>query len=236
MKSERWKKRWPGLIARFSKIRRARSLSLARPPGIKALLGLWQAVSPSGVSVLPLSLRKMRNTGDATGSGRSVAGVDIGAAVRGAVEAGIAKKGGGHSMAAGLTVEQSRMAELTAYLRNTLSSPFRAASAAPTLPVDGALGPRAATLEFAEILEKAGPFRTRQSRASILRALGAGLSVQGNHGRASSLRPTGCGWRPDQRSRFSRGQFSLGISVGKWPRSCLPCRRTHRARPMGWKK
>ncbi len=98
------------------------------------------------------------DTGDATGSGRSVAGVDIGAAVRGAVEAGIAKKGGGHSMAAGITIEQSRMPELTAYLRNALSSPFREASAAPTLAVDGAIGPRAATLEFAEILEKAGPF------------------------------------------------------------------------------
>jgi single-stranded-DNA-specific exonuclease len=97
-------------------------------------------------------------TGDATGSGRSVAGVDIGAAVRGAVEAGIAKKGGGHAMAAGITVEQRRMAELTTYLRQALATPFREASAAPTLAVDGALHPRAATLEFAELLEKAGPF------------------------------------------------------------------------------
>ncbi len=96
--------------------------------------------------------------GEATGSARSVAGVDIGAAVRGAVEAGLAKKGGGHAMAAGVTVAQERLPELAAYLREALGSSYRAASAAPTLAVDGAMTPRAATLEFAEQLESAGPF------------------------------------------------------------------------------
>jgi single-stranded-DNA-specific exonuclease len=97
-------------------------------------------------------------SGEATGSARSIAGVDIGAAVRGAVEAGLAKKGGGHTMAAGVTVLQSGMREFTAYMRETLSTSYRAASAAATLAVDGALTPRSATLEFAEQLEHAGPF------------------------------------------------------------------------------
>ncbi len=96
--------------------------------------------------------------GEATGSARSVAGVDIGAAVRGAVEAGLAKKGGGHSMAAGVTVSQDRMPDLTAYLREALGSSYRAAAAAPALSIDGAITPRAATLEFAAQLESAGPF------------------------------------------------------------------------------
>jgi single-stranded-DNA-specific exonuclease len=96
--------------------------------------------------------------GEATGSARSVSGVDIGAAVRDAVEAGVAKKGGGHAMAAGVTVEHHRLHELAAYLREALGPSYRAAAAAPVLPVDGALTPRAATLEFSVQLESAGPY------------------------------------------------------------------------------
>jgi single-stranded-DNA-specific exonuclease len=98
------------------------------------------------------------SAGEATGSARSVAGVDIGAAVRGAVEAGIAKKGGGHTMAAGVTVARARLPELTAYLQEALGPAFRAAAATASLPVDGALTPRAATAEFAGQLDHAGPF------------------------------------------------------------------------------
>jgi single-stranded-DNA-specific exonuclease len=96
--------------------------------------------------------------GEATGSARSVAGVDIGAAVRGAVEAGFAKKGGGHAMAAGVTVAQHQLHELAAYLRQALEPSYRAAAAAPVLQVDGALTPRAATLDFVLKLESAGPY------------------------------------------------------------------------------
>ncbi|MGO9543810.1 MAG: single-stranded-DNA-specific exonuclease RecJ [Rhodomicrobium sp.] len=98
------------------------------------------------------------SAGEATGSARSISGVDIGAAVRGAVEAGVAKKGGGHAMAAGVTVAKERLPELAAYLREVLGPAFRAASSTATLAVDGALTPRAATLEFASQLEHAGPF------------------------------------------------------------------------------
>jgi single-stranded-DNA-specific exonuclease len=98
------------------------------------------------------------HAGEATGSARSVTGVDIGAAVRGAVEAGVAKKGGGHAMAAGVTVQQNRLHELAAYLRQALEPSYRVAAAAPVLAVDGALTPRAATLDFALQLESAGPY------------------------------------------------------------------------------
>jgi single-stranded-DNA-specific exonuclease len=98
------------------------------------------------------------STGDATGSARSIAGVDIGAAVRGAVESGLAKKGGGHTAAAGVTVRQAGMAEFAAYMREAVGPSYRAAAASATLAVDGALTPRSATLEFAEQLEHAGPF------------------------------------------------------------------------------
>ncbi|HZV20591.1 MAG TPA: single-stranded-DNA-specific exonuclease RecJ, partial [Hyphomicrobiales bacterium] len=99
-----------------------------------------------------------QGSGEATGSARSVAGVDIGAAVRNAVAAGIAIKGGGHVMAAGITVAQKRLPELAAFLREALGPSYRAAVLAPVLAVDGALTPRAATPEFAAQLERAGPF------------------------------------------------------------------------------
>ncbi|WKW49410.1 single-stranded-DNA-specific exonuclease RecJ [Rhodomicrobium lacus] len=96
--------------------------------------------------------------GESTGSARSVSGVDIGAAVRGAVEAGVAKKGGGHTMAAGITVDTARLHELAAFLRAALDPAYRVASAAPELPIDGVLRPRAATLDFCAQLEAAGPY------------------------------------------------------------------------------
>ena len=55
-------------------------------------------------------------TGEGTGSLRSIAGVDIGAAVRAAVAAGHLAKGGGHAMAAGLTVARGQLDALQAFL------------------------------------------------------------------------------------------------------------------------
>jgi single-stranded-DNA-specific exonuclease len=97
-------------------------------------------------------------SGEATGSARSIAGVDIGAAVRAAVEAGIAKKGGGHAMAAGVTVTRAMLPEFQAHMHQALGPSFASASSTATLPLDGALTPRAATLELADQLERAGPF------------------------------------------------------------------------------
>lgn len=96
--------------------------------------------------------------GTGSGSGRSVAGIDLGHAVRGAVARGILAKGGGHAMAAGLTVEQSRLGDLRAYLEQTLGQAVRDVDAAHNLAVDAALTARGATVDLIEMAEKAGPF------------------------------------------------------------------------------
>jgi single-stranded-DNA-specific exonuclease len=57
----------------------------------------------------------------ASGSGRSIAGVDLGGVVRAALEAGVILKGGGHAMAAGLTVELAKLADLRAFLATGLA-------------------------------------------------------------------------------------------------------------------
>ncbi len=92
------------------------------------------------------------------GSGRSIVGVDLGHAVRTAVERGILVKGGGHAMAAGLTIERSRLGELRAFLEDFLGAKVRAAGEGGRLLIDAALGARGASVELIEMVERAGPF------------------------------------------------------------------------------
>ncbi len=96
--------------------------------------------------------------GVGTGSGRSVVGVDLGLAVRTAVEQGILAKGGGHAMAAGLTVAQARLGDFRAFLEQTLTEKVRAATGSHALPIDAALTARGANLALIAAVEKAGPF------------------------------------------------------------------------------
>jgi single-stranded-DNA-specific exonuclease len=95
--------------------------------------------------------------GVGTGSGRSIVGVDLGHAIRTAVAEGILRKGGGHAMAAGLTVEMARLAELRAFLETTLRDPVRAYDDGG-VAIDAAITARGASVELIEMLEKAGPY------------------------------------------------------------------------------
>lgn len=95
--------------------------------------------------------------GVGSGSGRSITGVDLGHAIRGAVERGILIKGGGHAMAAGLTIEMPRLGELRAFLEARLRDPVLAFDG-HHLDIDAALSARGATVDLIEQIEKAGPF------------------------------------------------------------------------------
>ena len=96
--------------------------------------------------------------GEGTGSLRSVAGLDIGASVREAVAAKILSKGGGHAMAAGLTVARTNFEELAAFFEARLASGARAARSAAALLVDGALTPSSVTDDLMALIDKAAPF------------------------------------------------------------------------------
>jgi single-stranded-DNA-specific exonuclease len=93
-----------------------------------------------------------------TGSLRSIDGVDIGAAVRAAVAEGHLAKGGGHTMAAGLSVVRERLPDLEAFLGARLATTARAARATRVLKIDGALTPVSVTDELMALIERAGPF------------------------------------------------------------------------------
>jgi single-stranded-DNA-specific exonuclease len=98
------------------------------------------------------------HTGLGTGSGRSIHGVDLGAAVRSAVEEGILVKGGGHAMAAGLTVESGRLGDLRAFLEDRLGASVAERRRDRSLKIDGALMAPGASVELIEALEQAGPY------------------------------------------------------------------------------
>jgi single-stranded-DNA-specific exonuclease len=98
-------------------------------------------------------------TGDTgAGSGRSIPGVDLGRAVRQAVGQGLLVKGGGHAMAAGVTLRKDALSEFRAYLEETLGSAVEAARRDDALLVDGALTARGANAEIHATIARAGPF------------------------------------------------------------------------------
>ena len=92
------------------------------------------------------------------GSGRSVRGVDLGAAVIAARQAGLLVNGGGHAMAAGLTVTREALPGLTRFLDERIAPALGAAPTVGELGIDAALSPRAASLELVDIIERVGPF------------------------------------------------------------------------------
>lgn len=92
------------------------------------------------------------------GSGRSIAGVDLGAAIIAAREAGLLVAGGGHAMAAGLTVAPDRIDALGDWLDQRLGATVSAAMARQSLLLDLALAPGGLVPDLVTTLDSAGPF------------------------------------------------------------------------------
>jgi single-stranded-DNA-specific exonuclease len=96
--------------------------------------------------------------GTGKGSGRSVAGVDLGAAILAAKDHGLLVAGGGHAMAAGLTVAAGRIEALRAFLEERLAEDVARAAAGRALQLDASLAPRGLTPELVEAMDAAGPY------------------------------------------------------------------------------
>src|ERR1700742_1519239 len=96
--------------------------------------------------------------GIGTGSGRSISGVDLGKAVRAAVREKLLMKGGGHAMAAGVTLRKERLAEFRAFMEDALARDVANSRHENELLIDGAVSARGVTTELAATLNCAGPF------------------------------------------------------------------------------
>ncbi|MCJ2017925.1 single-stranded-DNA-specific exonuclease RecJ [Methylobacterium sp. E-065] len=142
--------------------------AVTRDPARAVLVAASAAWHPGVVGLIASRLKErfnrpafafaLRPDGSATGSGRSIPGADLGLAVRACVEAGIAPKGGGHAMAAGVTVRADDIPRFEAHLATLLGSSVALARAADALLIDGSLSAGGATAETVRLLQKAGPF------------------------------------------------------------------------------
>jgi single-stranded-DNA-specific exonuclease len=114
----------------------------------------------------------------ASGSGRSVAGVDLGRAVRAAADAGVIVKGGGHAMAAGLTVERARFDDLQAFLAEALklAGPGTGELATRSRRLAQRVGRHARP---AGLIERAGPYGSgNPNRYSRCRPIASSMPIR----------------------------------------------------------
>lgn len=150
---------------------RVRDAALAQAEG-RGLDGplVWAAGEgwhPGVVGIVAARLKEATNRpavvigiegGIGKGSARSVSGVDLGAAVQRVAAEGLFLKGGGHKMAAGLTVEEGKIEAAMARLGDLLARQGAGVAGPRDLRLDGLLMPGAATTTLIEDIEKAGPF------------------------------------------------------------------------------
>lgn len=148
---------------------RAAALTQAEERGLDAPL-VWAAGEgwhPGVVGIVAARLKELTNRpavvigldgAEGKGSGRSVAGVDLGASIQKLAAEGLLIKGGGHRMAAGLTVARDRIEEAMARLSDLLARQGAGEGGAADLRLDGMLMAGAAQIDLVEALERAGPF------------------------------------------------------------------------------
>lgn len=105
--------------------------------------------------------------GVGSGSGRSISGLDLGRLVRGAMERGLLVKGGGHAMAAGITIERAKLGALRAYLEDESAHIVARLRENQSLSIDGALAASGATVSLYEALQKAGPYGSAHPQPTL---------------------------------------------------------------------
>ena len=148
---------------------RASALAQAETRGVEGPL-VWAAGEGWHAGVIGIAAARLKEAtnrpaivialdGDeGKGSGRSVAGVDLGAAIQRLAQEGLLLKGGGHRMAAGLSVARDRIDAAMTRLAELLARQGAAMPARDTLRLDGTLMPAAVTPDLIAQLEAAGPF------------------------------------------------------------------------------
>lgn len=102
--------------------------------------------------------------GKGAGSGRSIPGFDVGKLVRQAVDDGLLEKGGGHAMAAGLTIRKEKLGELRTYFEEYAAKNSGEVDETRSLKIDGALAASGMTSDLADLVERAGPYGSGHSQ------------------------------------------------------------------------
>ncbi|WP_454886230.1 single-stranded-DNA-specific exonuclease RecJ [Sphingomonas oryzagri] len=92
------------------------------------------------------------------GSGRSISGVDLGAAVLAAKDSGLLVAGGGHAMACGITIDADKLDAFADFLDDRLAKDVAVASDSRALLLDAVVGPGGVTPALVEAMEAGGPY------------------------------------------------------------------------------
>jgi len=96
--------------------------------------------------------------GTGKGSGRSISGVDLGAAVLAAKECGLLVAGGGHAMAAGLTLAPGGLEPFRDFINERLASDVEKSRREKALLLDALLAPGGVAGGLCDALDSAGPY------------------------------------------------------------------------------
>ncbi|PIV73729.1 MAG: single-stranded-DNA-specific exonuclease RecJ [Rhodobacteraceae bacterium CG17_big_fil_post_rev_8_21_14_2_50_65_11] len=145
------------------------ALAQAEARGLDAPL-VWAAEDgwhPGVVGIVASRLKEATNRpavvigfdgDDGKGSGRSVSGVDLGASIQKLAAEGLIAKGGGHRMAAGLSLARAQLEPAMARLSELLARQGAGEAGPADLRIDSVLMPGGATVELIETLDAAGPY------------------------------------------------------------------------------
>ncbi|MBP8233973.1 MAG: single-stranded-DNA-specific exonuclease RecJ [Rhizorhabdus sp.] len=106
----------------------------------------------------PALVIALDEAGIGKGSGRSISGVDLGAAILAAKDMGLLVAGGGHAMAAGVTVAPGGVDALADFLDDRLASDVSRARDDRALLLDAVVAPGGVTPSLVEALEAGGPY------------------------------------------------------------------------------
>lgn len=148
---------------------RAAALAQAEERGLDKAL-VWAAGPAWHPGVVGIVASRLKETarrpsivigvedGIGKGSGRSVTGIDLGQPIQRLAAEGLLLKGGGHKMAAGLTVAEDKINAAMTRLTELLEKQGAHQMAVSALRIDGLLMPQAATVDLLELIEQAGPF------------------------------------------------------------------------------
>lgn len=148
---------------------REQAMAQAEARGLEGPL-VWAAGDgwhPGVVGIVASRLKEATNrpaivigmeNGVGKGSGRSVTGIDLGAVIQSAAREGLLIKGGGHKMAAGLTVDADQLEPAMAAIGDALARQGAADLGPADLRLDGVMMPSGATLDLVNQLDAAGPY------------------------------------------------------------------------------
>lgn len=148
---------------------RIAALEQAEERGLDAPL-VWAAGEgwhPGVVGIVAARLKEASNRpavviglegNEGKGSARSVTGIDLGAQIQRLAAEGLLIKGGGHKMAAGLTIARDQLEPAMARLTEMMEKQGAGLVGPSDLRLDGIMMPEAASVELIEQIEQAGPF------------------------------------------------------------------------------